>query len=309
MIVVSLLFFIAGLLFLFRGADLAVEGAKALALRMGLSTLFIGSTIIAFGTSLPELVVTTEALLRGDPAIGMGNILGSNIANIALVLGLCALLRPEIMSITLKNGDMLKNSLLMVAATVIFILLCFRQTLDLLSGIVLLFSFTAILIALPRVEIAPPPPESRDDGPRHPLIVTIAGLFAVILGSHLLLQGALGIARTLSVPEWFIGFTLVAVGTSLPELATSVAAALRDSIGIAIGNILGSNIFNLLFVLGLNSLFFSVPAPDLFALALLLPFSLAVFVLVIRNPGVIRAWGACILSAYLGCIVALSPVL
>ncbi|MDI9632527.1 MAG: sodium:calcium antiporter [Methanolinea sp.] len=302
--VIPLLSFAAGLFLLVKGADIATSKASALARRAGVSPIFVGSTVIAFGTSLPELAVTTEAFTRSETAVGMGNIVGSNIANIALILGLCAILRPAGLVRGNRRGDLVKYSVFMVASTVLFSVLSMRPALDAISGAVSLACFLAVFTLVPRLVDDDPAGGPPLPGPLYLFLVTVAALLAVIAGSHLFLSGSLGIARLFSIPEWFTGFTLVAVGTSLPELATSISAILKGEGGIATGNILGSNIFNLLFVLGANSLFFSLPPPDPAVLALLLGFSCAAVVPAAGKVGINRLWGTCVLSAYLVYILA-----
>lgn len=299
------LLFIAGLLLLVKGADITVDGAKDVALGMGLSPLFVGTTVIAFGTSLPELVVTTEAFSLGNFGVGMGNIIGSNIANIALILGICALVRPDAISRESGKMNVQRDMVIMILATGLFILFSLRATLDIITGIVFLTCFSLILIRLPRLEEKPDAVTCTPRPLKYSLAITVLGIFLVITGAHLLLAGAVDIARLFLVPEFLIGFSLVAIGTSLPELATSVAATLKGSIDLAVGNVLGSNIFNLIFILGLNSLFFIIPVPVPWNLVILLAFSLAVLILVFQQSAITRTWGAVMLGAYVGCIMML----
>jgi len=299
------LLFIAGLLLLVKGADLTVDSAKDVAMGMGLSPLFVGTTIIAFGTSLPELVVTTEAFSLGNFGVGMGNIVGSNIANIALILGICALVRPDAIARESGKRNVRRDMVIMILATGLFILFSLRATLDIITGIVFLTCFSLILIRLPRLEDNPDPVTCTPQSLKYSLAMTVLGLFLVITGAHLLLAGAVDIARLFFVPEFLIGFSMVAVGTSLPELVTSVAATLKGNLDIAVGNVLGSNIFNLIFILGLNSLFFVIPVPLPWNLVVLLVFSFAVLLLVFQQTAMTRAWGAIMLGAYVVCVLLL----
>jgi len=305
-IVIPLILFASGLIILLKGADTAVKGAEGLAVRAGVSATTIGLTVVAFGTSLPELVVCAEAFSRGAFAVGTGNAIGSNIANIGLILGIVALLMPSVCSYPSCRDRLFINTVLTFAATLVFILLTLRGILDRFSGIILLIVFCGILAIMRRTgSAADPPPE---DPCRYPLGLTIAGLAAVVIGAHLLLTGALEIAELFSVPQAVIGLSMVAVGTSLPELATSAVAAMKKSPGIAVGNILGSNIFNLLFVLGANSLFFSIPTPDMQDVLVMAGFTLAIIPLFIRDNRVTRIWGGVLLAAYLGYIALLYGV-
>lgn len=301
--IIPLLFFTGGLILLLKGADITVEGARGLASRFGISPAFIGLTVVAFGTSLPELVVTSEAFRGGNFGIGMGNIIGSNIANIALILGLFALLQPGSAGTYTRQRGSLQHTSLMLLATGTFVLLALRGSYDIVSGIVMLALFAAILVMLWTtgniMEMSSP------DQSRYPLLFTIAGIAAVIIGAHLLLTGVVEIAEIFSIPPVVIGLSMVALGTSLPELATTIVAAYRNSPGIAVGNILGSNIFNLLLVLGLNALFTPIPSPDPASIGLLLLFTVAILPLFFGRRMITRIWGGLLVCGYLVYIISL----
>ncbi len=295
--IIPLILFVIGLALLLKGASVAVRGAEGLALRFGVSPATIGLTIIAFGTSLPELVVTTEAFARGDAGIGFGNIVGSNIANIGLILGLIALFHPITCCNTPSRSYVIRTSLMVLGATAVFVLFSLRGMLDTIAGIVFLGVFFAILFSLWRSD--PPSMPVPDESVSYPLLLTGAGLAAVIIGAHLLLTGAVEIALTFGISSLVIGLSMVAIGTSLPELATSVVAAVKKSPGVAMGNILGSNIFNLLFIGGINSLWATIPVPGSASLAALCLFSLAMFTLLTGRPAVTRVAGVALLSGYI----------
>ena len=305
-IIIPLILFAVGLILLLKGADIAVRGAETLAVRAGVSATTIGLTVVAFGTSLPELVVSAGAFSRGAYAVGTGNAIGSNIANIGLILGLVILLMPAVCSYPSCRDRLFTNTLLTLTATAVFALLSLRGTLDWITGILFLLAFSAMLAVMWRTGAASDP--LPDDPCRFPLPLTIAGLVAVVIGAHLLLSGALEIAELFSIPPAVVGLSMVAVGTSLPELATSAVAAMKKSPGIAVGNILGSNIFNLLFVLGANSLFFTIPAPDMRNTLIMIGFTLAILPLFIRNTLITRIWGAVLLSSYTAYILFLYGV-
>ncbi|WP_243668915.1 calcium/sodium antiporter [Methanoculleus chikugoensis] len=292
--IVTAIMFIVGLALLVKGADLFVSGGSGLALRHSISPALIGSTIIAFGTSLPELVVSTDAAATGNTGIALGNVLGSNIANIALILALCTLIRPGMAAASgAARSALIRHAALMLVATVAFALLAARGTLDALAGAVLLTLFVAILVILLREGGR----EERDvdikSHGRADILYIGLGLAAVIIGgAQLVVDGAVTLAEAFGIPAFVIGVSVVAVGTSLPELATSLVAAVRDEGSISVGNILGSNIFNLLLVLGGVSLLlapvtigsaFDVVAVVLFSVAILPP------VLFARPPSVVRA--------------------
>jgi len=248
-------------------------------------------------------VVTTEAFSRGDAGIGFGNIVGSNIANIGLILGLIALLMPATCCNTPSRNYVIRTGLMVLGATAVFVLFCLRGVLDTVAGMVFLGMFCAILFSLWRS--GPVVNPSSDESSPYPLLLTGAGLAAVIIGAHLLLTGAVEIALAFSISPLVIGLSMVAIGTSLPELATSVVAALKKSPGVAMGNVLGSNIFNLLFVGGINSLGTTIPVPDLQSLAVLSLFTLGMFPLLSGRVGITRIAGGALLSGYIIYIVLL----
>jgi cation:H+ antiporter len=294
---VPLLLFLIGVILLLKAADLTVESAEGLALRHNIPSAIIGLTVVAFGTSLPELVVTTDAILSGDYAIGIGNIIGSNIANIGLILGIMAMLRPDTCCIIPSRRFLLKNGLFVVGATLLFALFAVRGIFDVYAGVILLATFGAFLFLMGRsgyqdIRVG-------EKNLQRPLLFTIIGIAGVILGAHLLVLGAVEIAGTLGIPQFFIGISLVAVGTSLPEMATSLAASARKNTGIAIGNIFGSNVFNLLFVGGINALFTPIPFSNLLSIAVLIAFTLGLFPLFTGRISVTRSWGIVLLLSYL----------
>lgn len=301
--IIPLLLFAIGLILLLKGADITVGGARSLASRFGISPALIGLTVVAFGTSLPELVVTSEAFRGGNFDIGMGNLIGSNIANIALILGLYGLLQPGSAGNYSRQRGFIYFTALMLLATATFVLLSLKGTFDIFSGILMLTLFSIILVLLWRtgniMEMSSP------EQSRYPLLFTAVGIAAVIIGAHLLLTGVVEIAEIFSIPPVVIGLSMIAIGTSLPELATTIVAAYRNSPGIAVGNILGSNIFNLLFVLGLNALFIPIPSPEPKSVSLLLLITIAILPLFSSRRLVARIWGAVLVCSYLGYIISL----
>jgi cation:H+ antiporter len=289
--------FFIGLILLVKGGDFLVRGAESLAVRMGVSPTTIGLTVVAFGTSLPELVVSTEAYWLGDYAIGTGNLVGSNIVNIGLILALGYILMPSSGSVPESRSRLLVNTLLTLGAALVFALLSLRGFFDGLSGTVFLVIFSGMLFLMWRSGEEPDP--LSDFHTRHPFALTVAGLAMVFLGAHLLLSGAVEIAEIFAVPQAVIGLSLVAAGTALPELATTIVATVKKSHGVAVGNLLGSNIFNLLLIPGINSLFFTIPAANPGDLLVMIGFTLAIFPFFIRNNLVRQIWGGLLLVAYL----------
>lgn len=255
----------AGLGLLVIAGDLLVKGAVNLSLRLGIPALIVGLTVVAFGTSAPEMMVSVAAVLNGTPAIALGNVIGSNTANILLVLGI-----PAIISVIRTDEQDLRESyLIMLGASVLFILLSFMGPIGWPHALVLLAALALILTrqireALAhRAERAGEEIEGADLHMGWPRIgaYILAGLIGLPLGANFLVDGASSIARAYGISEAVIGLTLVAVGTSLPELATSITAAIKGRADVALGNVIGSNIFNLLCIIGVAGLFGRMPVP------------------------------------------------
>lgn len=260
---VDFLILIAGLVFLIKGADKLIDGSASIAKKFGLSGLVIGLTIIAFGTSAPELMVNILSSLRGNSDIGMGNIIGSNIANILLILGVTA----AISSIEVHDSITRKQipfSVLAVVALFILTNTAFfdggsaPSVLNRSGGLILLLFF--IIFLYYTFSIAKN--KDKDKGEEEikvyknwqAFFFVIFGIIALFVGGRFIVDSASNIARSFGLSEALIGLTIVAVGTSLPELAASIAAARKKQADMAIGNVIGSNIFNILFVLGLSSI-------------------------------------------------------
>ncbi|QSZ67164.1 calcium/sodium antiporter [Methanofollis aquaemaris] len=297
--IIEAIIFIIGIILLVKGADYFVGGGSGLAARFGVSAATIGFTVIAFGTSLPEFVVSVNAIISHDGGIALGNVLGSNIANIALVLALCAIINPKIVGSRATAGLMLRETWLMLAATVLFLLLAMRGAFDVWAGAAMLIAFVAILAVLWRGggAAAGAEGEVRSHG-RRDIILTLGGLLAVIIGAQLVVDTAVKIAGALGVPTFIIGLSIVAIGTSLPELATSIVAIMKNEGGISVGNILGSNIFNLLFVMGVGALISPVLIGSLTDVLITAAFSAAVIPLFLLGDRMTRLWAAGLLAAY-----------
>lgn len=251
---------VAGLALLLGGGEVLVRGAVALSLKLGLSPVVVGAVVMGFGTSAPELAASMSAALAGAPGIAIGNVLGSNIANILLILGLTALVMP-IATHRLVSRD--AGIALVASALALVGLIWIGFAGRLTGGILLLGLALYILMELRQNQV---PPEIAEDAlPAQPLwkgaLMAVVGIAVLIAGAHLLVQGAVAIATDLGVPEAIIGVTLVAVGTSLPELAASMVAAFRRQGALALGNILGSNVFNVFGILGLTALVVPLPVP------------------------------------------------
>lgn len=253
------IFMLAGLVLLLGGGEALVRGGVAFATRMRLPMAVVGAIVLGFGTSMPELLTSLSAAWSGAPGIAVGNVVGSNIANILLILGVAAL-------IAVVPGDtaMTEDRLWLMAATAMgFGLLVLSATLGRVEGVVLLAALGLyIWRSLSRDSVMEPVPLIEGMAGWRIGAFLALGLGALMAGAQLLVTGATGIAQGLGVSETVIGLTVVAVGTSLPELATSVTAARRGEAGLALGNILGSNVFNIFAILGLTALIVPIPVPE-----------------------------------------------
>jgi cation:H+ antiporter len=248
----TLVLFIAGGALLILGAESLVRGASNLAGILGLSPLVIGLTVVAYGTSAPELAVTVISRLRDQPDVGVGNIIGSNVFNVLFVLGLSALVAPMIVSVRLVRLEVP----LLIAASVTVLLMSGDGRVSTLEGS-LLFAAVIVYTGFTLVEAWLTGSEERarpTSGPVASVAFSLAGLGMLVLGSQWLISGASDVAAELGLSELIIGLTIVAAGTSFPELATSIVAALRGERDMAVGNVVGSSIFNLLAVLGLSAI-------------------------------------------------------
>lgn len=263
----NFIFLLLGIALLTVGGEALIRGSLAAAKRLGVSPLLSGLVIVGFGTSAPELVVSVNAAIDGRPDIAIGNVVGSNIGNILLILGVCALITP----LAVKPLALRRDAVTVVAASLLFLVLVGGSALGRVDAAIFLSALAAYLVwaywserfrAAPSGELHQAEAEELSIVPKSVLwtvIAVIFGLLLLIAGSQVLLIGAIGISAHFGVPEAVIGLTLVAVGTSLPELSISVIAAIRRHADVAVGNILGSNIFNLLGILGVSALLQPLP--------------------------------------------------
>ena len=336
----SYLQILGGILLLFAGGEALVRGAVSIARRLGVSPLVVGLTVVALGTSAPELVVSVNAALSGRPELAVGNVVGSNIANIALILGLACVIRP----IAFDRDDIRPDMLAMLAAFVLLVGLCGFGTIGRVAGAVMVGLLLAYLAgtyvreraasaqrqaaeggSAPEVrsaasvgegcELAPQDwheEEAEEYAPVGNLalaaVLIAGGLASLVFGADLLVEGASAIAVRLGVPATVVGLTVVAFGTSLPELTTSVIASARCHADVAVGNVLGSNIFNVLLILGVTALIspISIPAQiATFDVWVMLAAGLVTAFLVLARGRIGRLAGAALFAAYITYVVFL----
>ncbi|WP_319529439.1 calcium/sodium antiporter [uncultured Cohaesibacter sp.] len=302
------LYLVGGLVLLLVAGDLLVRGSIAIATRLGIPPLIIGLTIVSFGTSAPELIISIDAAFRGASGIALGNIVGSNITNILLVLGLPALIRVT----QCTESGVRSSTAFMMAVSVIFMSLSWDGLLDLRAGIIflaLLGFFLSWTVWTSRQQKSEPndliDEEMLEEAPSNlwlAAVFTIVGIIGLPVGGNFAVQGATDIARSWGVSEAAIGLTVVALGTSLPELVTTLVAALRNQAAVAIGNVVGSNIFNILGIMGVTATIIPIQVPEqmidfdfwimVATSALMLPIALLRMPITrIRGVGMLLAYG------------------
>lgn len=302
----SLILLVAGLAILTVAADILVRGSVGLAERFGIPQLVIGLTIVAFGTSAPELVVSLQAALAGSGGIALGNIVGSNITNVLLVLGVPAMVR----TVSCQADGAKRNLFLMIVITAVFIGLMWDGVLSASDGFLLL-GFLIVFFALQVVLTRDHDPEEDVEPARSlplALAYSIGGIIGLAFGAELTVRAATDLARSFGVSETVIGMTLVAFGTSLPELITTTVAALRNHSAVAFGNVIGSNVFNIAAILGLTAAIVPIDVPaDLLTLDVWLMVAstllLVPFVTLCWPMG--RAVGGAMTLAYVAAVVAI----
>lgn len=321
--ILEIILFIVGLVILIKGADWLVDHSSHFARSLGVSPLIIGLTIVAFGTSLPELIVSLFAAIKGNADISVGNIVGSNIANIGLILGISAMVR----GLRVQLSTLIYEMPFLLVSAFLFMLLSNDQNLfsnngssiGRIDGLILLAVFVVFLVytfksafeqrgkSLKRYEqevkerTAPKEKETlgKDIG------FMLLGLAALVIGGRILVDAAVKIAQSFGISEAFIGLTIVAVGTSLPELMTSMVAAWKKEVDIALGNVIGSNIFNILFVMGITPLIRPLevnPSILFIDMPVMILFSIGLLFFLTTNRKLTRWKGAALLIGYAGYI-------
>ena len=305
---------ITGLVLLYFGAEWLVGGGASLAVKAGVTPLVVGLTVVAFGTSCPELVVSVDAALSHHGEISIGNIVGSNIFNIAFILGLSAMIRPLKVQMQLIRFD----TPIMIAASILFVIFFLDKKINRPEALILfagIFVYTVVVVRMARKEVK----KNRDDGIPGEVhaeyglevcvFLIIAGLTALVVGARVFVQGSVMIAQNFKISEAVIGLTIVAAGTSLPELATSVVAAAKKQADISIGNIVGSNIFNILCIIGIAGLISPIYAPGISPVDIGMMLITAILLFPIMKTGFIinRIEGFVLIVIYLGYLWYLCP--
>ena len=311
----TILLFIVGLALLIVGAEVLVRGASRLAGALGISPLVIGLTVVAFGTSSPELAISIKAALSGQANIALGNVIGSNIFNVLFILGLSALIAPLIVSQKLVRFDVP----VMIGVSVLVLVLSMDQTLGSIDGLILLaglIAYIGFLIYETRSEkvairaeydqefgLSDVAVETAPIGWVKNIAFVLVGLAALVLGSRWLVESAVSIAEYLRVSELVIALTIIAAGTSMPELVTSIVASLRGERDIAVGNVVGSNIFNLVAVLGLSIIVSPTgigvsPAMLLFDMPIMIAVAFACLPIFFTGGKISRAEGGVLFAYY-----------
>lgn len=323
---------LGGLVLLVLGGEFLVRGAVQVATRFGVSPLVIGLTLVGFGSSTPELVTSVQAALSGSPGIAYGNIVGSNIANILLILGIAALIAP----IAVSSNALKRDSTIMVAVAVVFAVVAALTPMGLVAGVVFVAALVLYVLAAFRQEraMAPdapgglhgaafdkslalqeadpaltPTPETGRSAVLS-FLIALAGLGLVVLGGYFLVNGAVGLARSFGISETIIGLTIVAVGTSMPELVTSVMAAIRHQTEVAFGNIVGSNIYNILGIGGFTALIAPTEVPEQivrFDNLVMIAASLLLVLFAYTGRRISRVEGVILVAAYGGYVALIWP--
>ena len=320
MIIIPVLYLIVGFVLLVKGADFFVEGASSIAKRMHIPTIVIGLTIVAFGTSAPELAVSLPAAIKGSNDIAIGNVVGSNIFNLLVVIGVSAMISP----LTVKRSMIKKDYPLSILAAVLLGVLCLdsvlfhakETTLGRMDGVSLLVCFVFFMYITVREGLrgrkdAKKEHEDEVENMSFPIgksiVLLVVGLAGIVFGGDLSVEGAKEIARAFGLSEALIGLTIVAIGTSLPELVTSIVAAKKGESDIALGNVVGSNLFNIFFILGCSAtiLPMHVSGTYIYDIGLLIIVSVLAFIPIAKSKKVGRVMGGVMTLAYVAYTVYL----
>lgn len=308
------IYIIGGSLGLFIGAEVLVRGASSLAIRLGISPLVVGLTVVAFATSSPELVVSIKAAIEGNPGIVVGNVVGSNICNIALILGVAAMISP----MSIKTQVIKREIPIMIIVSVILLLILLDDTITRVEGVFLVIGIITYIILGYKYSIKEKDnkeviKEFEEFIPKSPykvwqsLVFILVGLGLLVFGSNLFVDGAVSIAEKFGVSQAVIGLTIVALGTSLPELTTSIVASFKNENDIAIGNAVGSNVFNILSILGISSLISPISNTGITMVDLSIMMFFAILILPLsKTKFTLRRWeGALLFCGYIAYMIYL----
>jgi cation:H+ antiporter len=309
-----LLFLVLGLIALFIGAEGLIRGSSTLALRVGITPLVVGLTVVAFGTSTPELVVSLKAALIGNSSISLGNVVGSNTANIALILGISAIIKP----LDVHANVIRREIPIMIVLSILLIVLLIDGELSLIDGIIFvagIITYTIVNISMARKEKNDEVEEEFKEGLKTKLgvpvsiVFVVGGLAIMILGANLFVTSAVSIAKAIGVSDAIIGLTIVAIGTSLPELITSIVASYKNESDIAIGNVVGSNIFNILGILGITAIVMPLSSAGISYIDFGVMFFTSLILLPLSKTGfrISRIEGIALLTGYIIYIYYLIP--
>lgn len=306
-LIVNALLFIISIVFLYKGSDILVEGTSKTALRLGVSSLIISLTIVAYGTSAPEFAASSLASYQSHSSLSLGNIIGSCLANLLLVLGISSFIRP----ISVNLGIIRRELPILTLATVLLLLFSLTRNLDKSAGVIFLIAFVLYIVffiqAARKERIEVRSIKMNDGKLLKYIFFIIAGLVLVIVGAHFLVNSAVYFAELFGVPEFLIAISMVAVGTSLPELAVSATASIKGEADISLGNLLGSNVFNILLILGVCSLInpIFIDLKSLLSEIFLLAITLVLFPIFYTGRKISRPEGAFLILLYVIYIVVI----
>ncbi len=309
------IYIIGGSIGLFIGAEGLVRGASSLAIRLGISPLVVGLTVVAFATSSPEMVVSIKAAIEGNPGIVVGNVVGSNICNIALILGVAAMISP----MSIKSQVIKREIPIMIIVSVILLLVLLDDTITRMEGVFLVIGIITYIIlgykySIKKMDNKEVIKEFEESIPKSPykiwqsIIFILTGLALLLLGSNLFVDGAVAVAENFGVSQAVIGLTIIALGTSLPELTTSVVASFKNENDIAIGNAVGSNVFNILSILGVSSLVRPIADTGVTMVDLSIMMFFAILILPLsRSKFTLRRWeGTLLFCGYIAYMIYLA---
>jgi cation:H+ antiporter len=312
---INFLFILIGLVLLVAGAEGLVRGSSSVALRLGITPLVVGLTIVAFGTGSPELAVSIGSALNGNSGLALGNVIGSNISNIALILGIAAVIKP----LNVRAEIVRREAPIMVVITGFLWLLLYDGELGRIDGVILTggaIAYTFLTYYLSQQKQRKGVEEEFEEAFEQPkgavwrdVVFIVSGLILLVLGANLLVEGAIAVAKYLGLSEVIIGLTVIAIGTSLPELATSAIAAKKGEADVALGNAIGSNVLNILAVLGVTALIqpISLEGVRTLDLGVMLGSAILLNVLLGRNFILDRLEGAILIIGYVIYVYSLIP--